>query len=117
MTSHDKKPLSETAFDRKLDAKIKEIQDAQAKRDAEQDAKLSRPSVAVRAVHAGEKVDFTQRWPIPSAVAGLAMIAASLVWLDGVKLYIGAGIGVCLIPGLVMYVVRLATGLKKAKGE
>jgi hypothetical protein len=115
--SEPKKPLSETGIGRMMDERIKALAEAQAKRDAEQDAKLARPSVAVRAVAAGEKVDFTQRWPIPSALAGLTLIGVSLWQLDGVKLYIGAGIGVCLIPGLVMYVVRLATGLKKAKGE
>lgn len=113
----DKKPLSETAVDRKLDAAVKAIQEAQAKRDAEQDAKLARPSMAVRAVEHAEKIDFTQKFPIPSVVLGVGFVAASLIYLDGVKLYIGAGVGVCFVPGLAMTVVRLATGLKKAKGD
>ena len=108
-----KKPLSETAFDRKLDAKIREIQEAQAKRDAEQDAQL-RPSRAMKAVAAA---DVTERYPLASWAVGIAFVAASLVWLEGVKLYIGAGVGVCFVPGLAGKVVRLATGLKKAKGE
>lgn len=114
MTDKEKKPLSETAFDRKLDARIREIQDAQAKRDAEQDAKL-RPSRAMEAMKT--TADFTLRYPLASSLAGLAFIAGGVVWLDGAKMWTLVGVGICLVPGLAMTVVRLATGLKKAKGS
>jgi hypothetical protein len=110
----EKKPLSETAVDRKVADAVRAIQEAQAKRDAEQDAKLARPSMAVQAVKA---LDVTERYPLVAWAIGIAFVVGALVWLEGVKLYIGAGVGVCFVPGLAGKVVRLATGLKKAKGD
>lgn len=115
MTEHEKKPLSETAFDRKLDARIKAIQDAQAARDAEQDAKLPRPSQAMRAVKAS--ADFTLKYPLASSVAGLAFIAGGVALLEGAKMWTLVGVGICLVPGLASKAIDLVSGLKKAKGE
>lgn len=118
-----KKPLSETGIGRMMDERIKALAEAQAKRDAEQDAKLSRrPSVAAAAVGAMEKFDFTTAYPKSSVAIGLLMLAASTVahalkYLDTIPMYVLWGLAVCLIPGLAMRAVRLATGLRKAKGE
>lgn len=114
MTEPTKKPLSETAFDRKLDAKLKDIMDLQAKRDAEQDAK-NRPSVAMQRVKAS--ADFTLKYPLASSVAGLAFIAGGVTWLEGAKMWTLVGVGICLVPGLASKAIDLVSGLKKAKGE
>lgn len=114
MTAPEKKPLSETGIGRMMDDRIKALQEAQAKRDAEQDAKLARPSVAQRAVTT--TLDITEKYPLAAWAVGIAFVAAALVWLEGVKLYIGAGVGVCFVPGLARKVIVLAKGIKNGNG-
>lgn len=105
MTEKEKKPLSETAFDRKLDAALKAVQEAQAKRDAEQDAKLSRPAV-----------DITAKYPLAAWAIGVAFIAGGVLYFDGAKMWTLVGVGVCFVPGLARKAIDLVSGLKKAKG-
>lgn len=115
MSPEKKKDLTETAVGRLVDAKIGELKALQEKRDAEQDAKLARPSRAAKAITT--TLDVTEKYPVASWVIGIAFVAASLMYLDGPKLYIGSGIGVCFVPGLARKVIGLAAGLKKAKGD
>jgi hypothetical protein len=115
MTEKEKADLTRTEVGRMLGSEIEKLKAAQAARDAEQDAKLARPSRAMRAVHVS--LDITEKYPVASWLVGVCFVAAGLLWLEGVKLYIACGIGVCFVPGLARKVVSLATGLKKAKGE
>lgn len=73
--------------------------------------KKPRASVAMKAI------DVTEKYPVAAWCVGVAFVAAALMYLEGAKLYIGAGIGVAFIPGLARKVIGLAAGLKKAKGE
>lgn len=110
----EKKPLSETAIDRKLDARIKELQEAQAKRDAEQDAKLARPSMAARVV------DAPQKYPVAGwifaallTVIGCGLLYASVV-MGKVSIYFGIGFLVaatCAVPGVMPTIVSNAKPL------
>lgn len=113
MTDKEKKPLSETAFDRKLDMRIKALQDAQERRDAEQDAKLNRPSRAMRAVSAS--MDISEKYPLAAWAIGVAFIAGGVIWFDGPKMWTLVGVGICFVPGLARKAVSLVAGLKKAK--
>jgi hypothetical protein len=111
MTDKPKTPLTETAVDRKLDAAVRAIQEAQAKKDAEQDAKL-RPSVAMAALKAA---DFTVRYPVASSVAGLAFIAGGVALYEGTKMWTLVVAGFCLVPGLAAKAIEFVAGIKKAK--
>lgn len=99
----EKPDLTRTEIGRMIDAEVKE-----------ELAKLQRPSRAMKAVNT--TLDVTEKYPVASWVVGIAFVAAALMYLDGPKLYIGAGVGVCFVPGLARKVIGLATGLKKAKG-
>ena len=104
MSPEKKKELTETAVGRIVEREVKE-----------ELAKLQRPSRAMKAVSAS--LDVTEKYPVASWCLGVGFVAASLMYLDGPKLYIGAGIGVCFVPGLARKVIGLAAGLKKAKGD
>lgn len=118
--SDERKDLTKSVVGRMIGDELAKIREEQAKRDAAQDAKIPRPSAAARAVGAAEKYDFTVANPKTSVAIALLIIVGSttahaLKYLDTVPMYVLWGIAVCLIPGLAMKVVRLATGLKKAK--
>lgn len=115
MTDKPKKELTETAIDRKLDARIEELRKAQEARDAEQDAKMARPSVAMQRVKAS--ADFTLKYPLASSVAGLAFIAGGVAFLEGAKMWTAVGVGIVLVPGLASKALDFVSGLKRAKGD
>jgi hypothetical protein len=112
MTDKEKDDLTKSKVGRMMDERIKALTEAQARRDAEQDAQL-RPSVAMARVKAG--ADFTLKYPLASSLAGLAFIAGGVVWLDGPKMWTLVGVGICLVPGLASKAVEFVGGLKKAK--
>jgi hypothetical protein len=119
MTEPEKPDLTKSVVGRMIDAEKAEIRQELAKiraeqerRDAEQDAKIPRPSVAVKAAKAA---DISLRYPIPFSVAGLAFIAGGVAYFEGAKMWTLVGVGVCLVPGLASRAIEFVGGLKKAK--
>jgi hypothetical protein len=115
MTEKEKADLTRTEVGRMLGSEIEKLKAAQAKKDAEQDARLQRPSQALKVAKAS--ADFTLKYPLASSVAGLAFIAGGVTWLEGAKMWTLVGVGICLVPGLASKAIDLVSGLKKAKGE
>jgi hypothetical protein len=115
MTDKEKADLTRTEVGRMLGSEIEKLKAAQAARDAEQDAKLPRPSTAIEVMKA--RADITLRYPVPCAIAGLAFIASGVYWFEGAKMWTLVVIGTSLVPGLASKAIDLVSGLKKAKGE
>lgn len=122
MSDKPKPDLTRTGVGRMIDAEKKELRDEiqrfrdeQAAKDAAQDEKLARPSLALQKVKAS--ADFTLKYPLASSVAGLAFIAGGVAFLDGARMWTLVGVGICLVPGLASKAIDLVTGLKKAKGD
>lgn len=113
MTDREKEDLTKSKVSRMIGDELAKIREEQAKRDAEQDAKLARPSRAMQAVNA--TLDVTEKYPVAAWILGTVGFAASLVFLDGQKMWIGVVASACLPPGWAKKIVKTVAGLKKAK--
>jgi hypothetical protein len=102
MTEKEKPDLTRTEVGRMIDAEVRE-----------EIAKLQRPSRAMQAVNA--TLDVTEKYPVAAWILGTVGFAASLVFLDGQKMWIGVVASACLPPGWAKKIVKTVAGLKKAK--
>ena len=115
MTDKPKPDLTKSVVGKMIGDELAKIREEQARKDAEQDAKLERPSRAMQAVNVA--LDVTEKYPVAAWVLGTAGFVASLVYLDGTKMWIGVVASVCLPPGWAKKIVKTVAGLKKAKGD
>jgi hypothetical protein len=113
-----KKPTTETAVDRKIDAAVRDVLDKVKQVEDARDA-ATRKSIAAKVQRGGfgGVTDYMDRFPLAFSTLGVAFMAAGLMYLDGQKLYIAELIGVAFIPPLRSSIVSLVGGLAKAKKE
>jgi hypothetical protein len=125
MTPQEKDDLTKSKVGRMMDERIKVLQEAQAKRDAEQDAKLSAGQRASRAL--GAVADAPSKSPVAFwffavlfTLIGCACLYATIVMAKPVSVWIGVGFLVaatCCVPGVMPSIVsnaKPALGLWKA---
>lgn len=112
MSDVPKKPVTETAM-RDVKEELAALKDQLAKRN-DRDSRQSKAIHALQSAKSGmdTTLDITSKYPVAAWIMGAGFVAGSLWWFDGVKLYIGCGVGVCFVPGLPKKVIGLFRAFK-----